>query len=183
MRGTPHTVAITVLAAVGTYWFLNDPKQTAGAFFIATVLVLTQVGELNEVRPTIARVFGTLGGAGLLVLIVSQLHSVTLTVVFGCPLPLQLFLLGTFFGVLAVAAKFSKHQWIYYALIMPATALLNGMTIKQASNIGDQRVVDNLVGALLVLIAFGLTVGFARLSDLRERDQAKDSSLQGAPSN
>ena len=172
----PYTITITVLASVGTYWFLNHPNQTAGAFFIAVVLVLAQVGEVNELRPTLERVAGTLGGAGLMVLIVSQVHSVSLVEVFGCPLAIQLVVLGAVFGVLAVAARFGRHQWLYFALIVPTTACLNGMTVKQASDVGTQRVVDNVVGAALVIVVLGAAALSARIAGRATVPSAEGSS-------
>ena len=175
----PYTVTITVLASVGTYWFLNHPKQTAGAFFIATVLVLSQVGEVSEFRLTLERVAGTIAGALLMMLLVTQVHSVSLADVFGCPLPVQMVLLGAVFGVLAIAAKFSRHQWIYFALIVPTTACLNGMTVKQASNVGTQRVVDNLVGAGLVLVVMALTVVSSHLAGRKAAAGTESGSAAG----
>jgi hypothetical protein len=175
----PYTITITVLATVGTYWFLNHPKQTAGAFFIAVILVLSQVGEVNELRTTLSRVAGTIGGALLMMALVTQVHSVSLVEVFGCPLPAQTVVLGAVFGVLAVTARFGRHQWIYFALIVPTTACLNGMTVKQASNVGTQRVVDNLVGAALVLAVLGASVISARIAG--EKAAAIPEAVASAP--
>ena len=176
----PYTVTITVLASVGTYWFLDHPKQTAGAFFIATVLVLSQVGEVSELRLTLERVAGTIGGALLMMLIVTQVHSVSLVEVFGCPLPVQMVVLGAVFGVLAVTARFGRHQWIYYALIVPTTACLNGMTVKQASDVGTQRVIDNLVGAGLILIVMGITVVSAHIAGRKASDGTSDGQMSAS---
>lgn len=78
-------------------------------------------------------------------------------------MPMQYYAIGILFGAFAIIAKFSPRQWIYFILITPTTALLNGFTTAQATKFGDQRLVDNAVGAALVVIAMLVTIGAGRL--------------------
>ena len=165
----PYTIAITILLTVATYYFLDHPKQTAGAFMIATILVLCQVGDGNALRPTVQRVLGTLGGGLIVWVIASQLDSVKIIDAFGAPLPVQMFILGVVFGVAALISKFSPRAWIYYIFITPTAVCFNAFTVKMAGNVGEQRVIDNLVGAALVLVATGLTLGFAHWGSRLQR--------------
>ena len=119
-EAVPYTITITVLTAVATYYFLEHPKLVSGSFFIATVLVLTQVGNDIEWKLTVER-------------------------------------------VLAIVAKFSPRYWIYFVLITPCAALLNAFTTAQAGGLGEQRLVDNLVGAVLVVVAALVTAGASKV--------------------
>ena len=83
--------------------------------------------------------------------------------VFGMPFPLDLYLIGIVFGLVAVIAKFSVRQWPYYVLMTPTTALLNAYTTSQVTSLGKQRLGDNLVGAVLVILAALITMGMSRL--------------------
>ena len=161
-EAVPYTVTITVLTAVATYYFLDHPKLVSGSFFIATVLVLAQVGNDIEWKLTVERVLGTFGGVGLLAVVTSLVGTATYTLVLGVPMPLTLYGFGLLFGVLAIVAKFSPRYWIYFVLITPCAALLNAFTTAQAGSLGEQRLVDNLVGAVLVVVAALVTAAASK---------------------
>ena len=161
----PYTVTITVLATTATYYFLDHPKQAGGAFLIAAILVLAQVGSQVEWKLTIERVLGTLGGIALLALVMAILGGSSYIELFGIPFPANLYLVGVVFGTAAVITKFSPRSWIYFVLITPATALLNAYTTSQVAQFGRARLIDNLVGALLVVLAALVTLGASRLSE------------------
>ncbi len=163
----PYTVTITVLAAGATYYFLNNPTLPGGAFFIAVILVLTQVGNDVAWRLTLQRVIGTFVGVALFVGINTVVGSTSYTEVFGLPFPLEIYLIGILFGVAAIIAKFSPRHWIYFVLIVPATAYLNSFTVGEAAGLGKARLVDNLVGAALVILAALITLGASRLYSRR----------------
>ena len=167
----PYTVTITVLAAGATYYCLDHPKLVAGSFLIATILVLTQVGNDFQWKLTVQRLLGTLGGVLLISAITRAMGPASYTVVLGVPLPMTIYLVGIVLGVLAVIAKFSSRQWIYYALIAPAAAMLNAFTTAQVTDFGDQRLVDNVVGAALVLAAALVTLVASRVLSSRTPDQ------------
>ena len=160
----PYTVTITLLATAATYYFLEHPKQPGGAFMIAAILVLAQVGTEIEWKLTIERVLGTLGGIVLLVAIMAILGGSSYVDLFGIPFPANLYLVGIVFGTAAVIAKFSPRYWIYFVLITPATALLNAYTTSQVAQFGRARLIDNLVGAGLVVLAALITLGASHLT-------------------
>lgn len=161
-EAVPYTIIITVLAAAATYYCL-DNKLVGGSFLIATILVLTQIGNDIAWKVTIERVLGTFGGVALLVGITKLMGAASYTEVLGVPMPLGYYGIGLLFGAFAVVAKFSPRQWIYYILITPTAALLNAFTTAQATKFGDQRLIDNAVGAALVIIATLVTLGAGRL--------------------
>ena len=150
-EAVPYTITVTVLSTAATYYVLANPTDFAGAFLIATILVLTQVGEAETLRPTIYRVIGTIVGSVIVVVIVAQVESLTLV-----------YLVGIILGTAAAMAKFSPRQWIYYSLITPTAVCLNAYSLPQVAELGRQRFADNLIGAALVLIAAALTVGYSR---------------------
>lgn len=159
----PYTVTITVLAAGATYYFLDNPKLPGGAFFIAVILVLTQVGNDVAWRLTIERVVGTFVGVLLFIGINAVVGTTTFTQVFGLPFPLEIYIIGIVFSVVAIMAKFSPRHWIYFVLIVPTTAYLNSFTVGEAAGLGKARLVDNLVGSALVLLAAVITIGASRI--------------------
>ena len=159
----PYTATITVLAAVATYYFLDHPKMPGGAFFIAVILVLTQVGNDIAWRLTIQRVVGTFFGVLLFIGINAIVGETTFTEIFGLPFPLGIYLIGIAFGVVAIMAKFSPRHWLYFILIVPTTAYLNAFTVGEAAGLGKARLIDNAVGAVLVLLAALITLGGSRL--------------------
>lgn len=162
-EAVPYTITITVLTTVATYWFLDHPKQAAGSFMIATILVLAQVGNDIQWKLTIERVLGTLGGVIVLIGVMAAVGGPSYTEVLGLPMPLTLYALGLVFGAAAIIAKFSPRQWIYYILITPTAALLNAFSTTQARNFGEQRLIDNVIGSALVILAAGITLVTARI--------------------
>lgn len=162
-EAVPYTIIITLLTAAATYYCLDHPKLVGGSFLIATILVLTQVGNDIAWKITIERVLGTFGGVLLLMGITTVVGAASYASVMGIPMPMQYYAIGILFGAFAIIAKFSPRQWIYFILITPTTALLNGFTTAQATKFGDQRLVDNAVGAALVVIAMLVTIGAGRL--------------------
>jgi hypothetical protein len=171
-ESVPYTATITVLATVSTYIVLHDPaKHDAGAWLIATILVLSQVGDVGTVRRTIGRVLGTLVGSLLVIVIVVQVHSVA-----------ALYVIGLLFAIAAIAAKFSPHYWIYMALITPTVVCMNASSSAQVANLGKQRAADTLLGAALVLLAAAATIGYSRWQHHRDHGtQVDDPVILGQP--
>ncbi|MBU3701980.1 MAG: hypothetical protein FGM58_08040 [Acidimicrobiia bacterium] len=177
----PYTATITVLAAGATYYCLDHPKLVAGSFLIATILVLTQLGNDIEWKLTIERILGTLGGVLLLTGLMKIVGTISYTEILGVPMPTTVYLVGLVLGVLAVVAKFSPRQWIYYVLIAPAAAMLNAFTSAQVTDFGAQRVADNLVGAILVIIAAAITFVGSRLMGARRRGDSSVEAPRASP--
>ncbi|MGI9116499.1 MAG: FUSC family protein [Gaiellales bacterium] len=180
-EAVPYTITIAVLTAVATYWCLDHPKMTAGAFIIATILVLTQVGGEIKWRLTIERVIGTIVGALVFGLAVQAIGGTSYTEVLGMPFPVGMYGIGLLFGALAILAKFSPRLWIYYVLIVPAAAALNAFSLHEASNFGEQRAVDNVVGAVLVIAAALITLGASRLAGERGSGDPPPMSSGASP--
>lgn len=152
----PYTATITVLATVSTFVVLHNPTQYAGAWLIATILVLAQVGDVGTVQRTVARVAGTLLGMAVVSALVLYIHSLAL-----------LYVIGLAFAVVAIAAKLGPHYWLYIALVTPTVVCLNAASSSEVANLGEQRLIDTLIGAVLVLLAAALTIGYARLAQRR----------------
>ena len=161
----PYTAMITILATVGTYYVLDHKKDFGGAFLIATILVLAPIGESESIRPTLLRICGTVVGSVFVILIVTQVQSITL-----------IYVIGLLFGVAAVMSKLATRTWLYYVLMVPTAACLNAYTTKQVSQLGEQRVVDNIVGGALVLLAMGVALAYSRWSDKHQHDDETASA-------
>lgn len=152
----PYTITITVLASGATYWVLSEPKQSAGAWLIATIMVLAQVGDVGTVGRTVQRVVGTLLGMVLVGVIVAEVDSMVV-----------LYCIGLVFGIAALTAKFSPQYWIYMTFITPTIICLTASSSSELANLGEQRAQDTLVGAVLVLLASAITIGSAHVQKRR----------------
>lgn len=160
-EAVPYAVMITVLVTGATYAVLANPKWYGGAFLIAAILVLAPIGGAQTLRPTLWRIFGTVIGSVILIPMLSQVDSLAI-----------IYLFGLLFIIVALIARFGKHGWIYYAFMMPATAALNATTLSQVGKLGEQRVGDNLVGGVLVLMASAVSIGYS--SWAQRHGQASD---------
>lgn len=145
-----YTVMITVLVTVSTYVVLDNPKDFGGAFLIAAILVLAPIGSTQTLRPTILRLLGTLLGSVLVILFVSKIESLTMV-----------YVIGLVMISIALMSRLGAHGWLYYVFMVPATACLNATSLAQVDQLSTQRVVDNIVGGVLVLIASALAVGYS----------------------
>lgn len=176
----PYTAVITILAGVATYYFLSHPKEPGGAFLIAAILVLTQVGNDVAWRLTVQRVVGTLLGVVLFTGVNALVGTTKYVELLGLPFPLEIYLIGIVFAIVALMAKFGPHQWLYYLLIVPTTAYLNAFTVGDAAGLGKARLIDNIVGAILVLFAALITLGASRVYGRRFPASAEES-VQASP--
>lgn len=149
----PYTVVITVLVTISTFYVLSTPRMFGGAFLIAAILVLAPLGTSETLRPTLLRVFGTLLGSFLVLALIAQVQSLAV-----------IYLFGLVFIVIALIARFGPHGWIYYVFMMPATASLNATTLTQFGELGQQRLVDNVIGGILVLIGAAAAIAFSTWS-------------------
>lgn len=165
-----YTVIIVVLTTVSTYYVLDHPKMYGGAFLVAAILVLAPIGEAAVLRPTIIRVAGTVAGSLLVMLVVSEARSLT-----------AVYVAGLVFGVAAVVAKFSSRAWVYYVLMVPTAACLNAFALPEVSQLADQRVVDNIVGGVLVLIASAAAIGYSRWEARRGNSTTEQAVVAGQP--
>lgn len=158
-----YTVMITVLVTVSTYVVLDNPKDFGGAFLIAAILVLAPIGSTDTLRPTVLRLAGTLLGSVLVLAMVAKIESLAL-----------IYLIGLVMIVIALMSRLGAHGWLYYVFMVPATASLNATSLSQVGQLGEQRVVDNLVGGLLVLIASVLAIGYSAWASRHGHTQEAD---------
>jgi hypothetical protein len=172
-----YTVMITTLVTVGTYWVLDHPQEFGGAFLIAVLLVMAPIGTAETIKPTIWRLIGTVGGSVLVIAAVGQVQSLVV-----------IYLIGLVFIMVALFARLSGLAWVYYIFMVPATASLNATTLAEVGELGRQRVVDNVVGGILIIAASFLAIGYSQWASRRgeattddhEVDQiAKESAVKG----
>lgn len=146
----PYTVIITVLVTISTYFVLDDPRMYGGAFLIAAILVLAPIGETQTLKPTLWRIIGTIIGSVFVLAIVASIDSLT-----------WVYLVGVVLITIALMARFGRFPWLYYVFMMPATACLNATSLTQVSELGEQRVVDNIIGGALVLVASACAIAYS----------------------
>lgn len=163
-ESVPYTVVITVLLAVSTFIVLDNPRLYGGAFLIAAILVLAPIGVATPLRDTFWRILGTLIGSVLLLAVLSQIDSLAL-----------IYLLGLVFIVIALMSRFGVHGWLYYVFMVPATAALNATTLTQVGQLGEQRLVDNIVGGVLVLIGVAATIAYSHWATRHGHADAGDA--------
>jgi hypothetical protein len=148
-----YTVIITTLVTASTFYVLDNPKMIGGAFLIAVILVMAPIGTSSTLKPTILRLLGTIGGSVFVIVVVSKVDSLGL-----------IYVIGLIFIMVAVFSRLSGWAWVYYVFMVPATACLNATTLTQVGELGKQRVVDNVVGGILVIIATVLAIGYSHLA-------------------
>jgi Fusaric acid resistance protein-like len=164
-----YTVMITTLVTVSTYYVLANPRMIGGAFLIAVVLVMAPIGTSASIKPTIFRIIGTVLGSLLVIALVSQVDSLALV-----------YLFGLVFLWVALFARLSGRAWIYFVFMVPATACLNSTTLSQVGELGRQRVIDNVIGGMAVIIATILAMGYAQWASRRGEATDTDPEMESA---
>ncbi|MBM3687082.1 MAG: hypothetical protein FJW85_08805 [Actinobacteria bacterium] len=164
----PYTVMITVLVTVSTFVVLSNPKWYGGGFIIAVILIMAPIGDTQTLKPTIMRILGTVVGSVLLVVVLSQVDSLTV-----------IYLVGLVFIVIALIARFGTHVWIYYVFMVPATAALNATTFSQVGQLGEQRLGDNIIGGILVIIGSAIAVSYSHWAQRHGRAHDDDPETHG----
>lgn len=161
-----YTVMITILVTVSTYYVLANPKLIGGAFLVAVILVMAPIGTSTTIKPTILRLVGTVVGSFLVIILVSKVDSLAVIYVFGLV-----------FLWVALFARLSSRAWVYYVLMVPATACLNATTLTQVGELGKQRAIDNVVGGIAVIVATILAIGYSQWSSRRGEASDTDHEL------
>jgi len=161
-----YTVMITVLVTVATFYVLDHPEMIGGAFLIAVILVMAPIGTVQTLKPTIFRIIGTILGSVFVIALVSQVHSLGL-----------IYVIGLIFIIVALFARLSGLAWVYYVLMVPATACLNATTLTQVGELGKQRVVDNVVGGIAVIIATAIAIGYSQWATRRGESTDADDEV------
>ena len=158
---------ITTLVTVATFYVLDNPKMIGGAFLIAVILVMAPIGSAQTLKPTIFRVLGTVLGSVFVILLVSQVHSLGLV-----------YVIGLVFIIVALFARLSGLAWVYYVFMVPATACLRAATLTQVGELGKQRVVDNVVGGILVIIATAIAISYSQWATRRGESTDSDDEIE-----
>jgi hypothetical protein len=65
--------------------------------------------------------------------------------------------------------------------MVPTTACLNAFSLPEVGQLGEQRVVDNLVGGALVLAASAATMGYSRWEERRGNSTTELRVVAGQP--
>lgn len=168
-EATTYTVMITTLVTLSTFYVLDNPQLIGGAFLIAVILVMAPIGTTHTLKPTIFRVLGTILGSILVIALVSGVDSLAL--VYG---------FGLLFILVALYARLSGVAWIYYVFMVPATACLNSTTLTQVGEMGRQRVIDNVVGGILVIVASAIAIGYSQWSTRRGTASDTDHEVEAS---
>ena len=84
------------------------------------------------------------------------------------------------FLVVAVFARLSGLAWVYYVFMVPATACLNATTLTQVGELGKQRVVDNVVGGILVIVATAIAIGYSQWATRRGEATDADHEVEAS---
>lgn len=163
-----YAVIITGLTTIATYYVLDNPKMFGGAFLIAVILVMAPIGTAQTLKPTVFRVLGTIAGSVFVVALVSQIDSLLL-----------IYVIGLVFLLVALFARLSGQSWVYYVFMVPATACLNATALTQVGELGKQRVIDNAVGGVLVILVTALAIGYSHVSSKSNKANDQDHELQG----
>lgn len=168
-EATTYTVMITTLVTLSTFYVLDNPQLIGGAFLIAVILVMAPIGTTHTIKPTIFRVLGTILGSILVIALVSGVDSLAL--VYG---------FGLLFILVALYARLSGLAWIYYVFMVPATACLNSTTLTQVGEMGKQRVIDNVVGGILVIVASAIAISYSQWSTRRGTASDTDHEVESS---
>jgi hypothetical protein len=62
--------------------------------------------------------------------------------------------------------------------MVPATACLNATTLTQVGELGKQRVIDNVVGGILVIVATAMAIGYSQWSTRRGESPDADHEVE-----
>lgn len=161
-----YTVMLAVLVTIATYYVLDNPNDFGGAFLIASIMVMSPIGTAETLKPTLIRVVFTVLGSVLVIVMLSGVDSLALIYVFGLV-----------FLMIALMSRLSGYAWLYFLLMVPATAALNATTLSQVGELGKQRVIDNIVGGIAVLVAAALALGYSHWASRHRQTDDQDVEI------
>ena len=164
-----YTVMITTLVTVSTFYVLDNPKMIGGAFLIAVILVMAPIGTAQTIKPTLLRILGTVLGSIFVIALVSKVDSLGVV-----------YLIGLVFLIVSGYARLSGLAWMYFVFMVPATACLNATTLTQIGELGKQRVVDNVVGGIAVIIATVVAIGYSHWASGHAETAEVDHEVESA---
>ncbi len=152
-----YTITITVLCTASTLGVLVWWPGSDGAWLVLTVLVLTQPGGDDSLKRTFERIPGTVIGIVIAAIVASVASSeaVLLTV-------------GLILMVITVVILLSPHSYfLYSAFITAAVVLFTATSIADVHKTAAERLEFTLAGGALILVAAGITLGWAHYQQTR----------------
>ena len=156
-----YTVTITVLCTLSTLAALIWWPGSDGAWLVVTLLAITQVGHVETLKRTAARVVGTIIGAAAAAVLATIITNGAVLIAVGLILV-----------VVAVVIRMGPHYWLYMAFITPAVVLFSSTSVADVPSTDAKRLTLTLIGAALVLLASGITLLWARYQQGRGGDLA-----------
>ena len=146
-----YTATITVLCTLSTLAVLIWQPGSNGAWLIVTLLVITQIGQVDTLKSTTTRVIGTIAGVAVAAVVASL--TTNQTVLIGIGLVLM---------VIALVIRTGPNYWLYMTFMTPAIVLFSSTSGAGVDTTGEQRLLDTLIAAALVVLASAITVWWAR---------------------
>jgi uncharacterized membrane protein YccC len=146
-----YTITITVLCTASTLGVLIWWPGSNGAWLVVTVLAVTQFGGDASLKRTLQRVPGTIVGVVIagIVASVSGSEAVLLSI-------------GLVLAVIAVVISLGPHTYFLWSVIITRTVVLfTATSIADVHKTDAQRLVFTLIGYALLLLASGITLGWA----------------------
>ena len=145
-----YTATLTVLRTLSALAVLIWWPGSNGAWLIITLLVITRAGTRSPVKRTVARIVGTVIGVVAAAVLAAPWTGQTVLIGIGLVLL-----------VIALTVRIGPNFWLFTAVITPAFVLFTSVSADNAIS-AEERVVDTLIGAALVLLASAITMQWAR---------------------
>ena len=146
-----YTITITVLCGASTlavlYWW---PGSDPG-WLPVTVLAATGLGIAASVKRTLNRIGGTIIGFVIAVIVASVVDSEAVLIAIALVLAV----------VCVVVVLSSPSYLLFETFVVPVVVLLTATSIADVDKTDRERLAAVLVGGALVLIATGITLGWA----------------------
>ena len=146
-----YTTTITVLCTASTLGVLIWRPGSNGAWLVLTVLAVTQFGADTHLKRTLGRVTGTLAGVVIAAIVASVTGSEAVLLAVGLVLL-----------VISGVIMLGPHSYVLYSIfITPTVVLFTSTSIADVPTTDAQRLGFTLIGAALILLASGITLGWA----------------------
>ena len=146
-----YTITITVLCTACTLGVLIWWPGSNGSWLVVTVLAVTQPGGAASLKPTLARIAGTVVGVAIAAIVASLSGSETVLLAIGLVLL-----------VITVVIMLGPHSYfLYTAFITPTVVLFTSTSIADVTVTDARRLELTLIGCALILLASGLALWWA----------------------
>jgi hypothetical protein len=146
-----YTITITVLCTVSTLGVLIWRPGSNGAWLVLTVLAVTQLGSDATLKRTWHRIAGTVVGATIAAVVASVSASETALIAVGLVLTV----------ILVVIAQSPHSYFLWTVVVTPQVVLFTSTSIADVKTTDAQRLAFTVIGLALILLASGVTIGWA----------------------